>query len=97
MVLDDRVATISNSNSSISDIKIAYGFNGDAYIIVECEPTGYMIYHPASGTFAETSPSSQSPYFGLQGDDLYYCGPTRYYKFIENEFIHTSARLCTGR
>ncbi len=88
-VLDDKIAMISDEKNILSDIKIVYGFNGDTYVAVECEPTGYMIYHPASGTFVETSQKSISPYFGLSGDELYYCGPTRYFQFVNNEFVHT--------
>lgn len=63
---------------SISQIKSAQDFAGNRYTIIECEPTGYYIYHNDSGTFVEYSPESLSPYLGKTGS-FYYSGPMGYY------------------
>ena len=64
-------------------------FSGEEYYVVECAPAGYLIYHPASGIFVETSPSAPSPYRGLSGEHLYYGGPTEYYIEIDGTYYHT--------
>lgn len=73
---------------SVSNIKIAYDFSGNKYTVVECTPTGYFIFHNASGVFVESSPSAPSPYCGVT-NNLYYGGPTAYYEKVGSQYIHT--------
>lgn len=63
-------------------------FDGNAYTLVECVPTGYLIYHDESGNFVESALTAPSPYEGYSGT-LYYGGPTCYYAVVENRLIHT--------
>lgn len=63
-------------------------FSGNAYTLVECNPTGYLIYHDSSGVFAEASLSSPSPYASFSGP-IYYNGPTNYYALVSGELVHT--------
>ena len=88
-VMQDTIKEISDSSIRMSGVKTVYGFDGEEYISVECQPSGYMIYHPASGKFVETSPSAPSPYQGLTGDNLYYGGPTEYYQLRDGKYQHT--------
>ena len=88
-VFRDKAAEISDSAVKISQIKTVRDFNGEPYTVIECAPAGYMIYHPASGKFVETSPSAPSPYRGLVGDHLYYGGPTEYYQLEDGVYFHT--------
>lgn len=63
-------------------------FSGNEYTLVECSPTGYLIYHDSSGVFAEASLTSPSPYDSFSGP-IYYNGPTNYYALVSGEFVHT--------
>lgn len=67
---------------SIEKIK---DFEGNEYTLVECTPTGYMIYHNESGNFVEYSPVTNSPYYEENGERKY-AGPNAYY--IENKYGH---------
>lgn len=69
-------------NLQIESTAVINDFAGNTYTLVECAPTGYMIYHNESGIFVEYSPVSHSPYFGAEGA-FYYAGPNEYY--IQNE------------
>ena len=55
-----------------------HDFAGNEYTLVECAPSGYIIYHNESGTFVEGSVVAQSPYLGISGEK-YYGGPNEYY------------------
>ena len=46
----------------IERISPIYDFAGNEYTLVECAPTGYMIYHDESGNFVESSAVATSPY-----------------------------------
>ena len=63
-------------------------FAGNQYTVIECEPTGYMIFHNASCHFVEFSTSSPSPYL-YYSDNLFYGGPTEYYYFDGEQYLHT--------
>ena len=63
-------------------------FSGNAYTLVECEPSGYLIYHNDSGVFAESSLYSPSPYKSFSGP-IYYNGPTNYYSLVSGDLVHT--------
>ena len=53
-------------------------FEGNEYTLVECAPTGYMIYHNESGVFVEYSPVTNSAYYNTTGERKY-VGPNAYY------------------
>lgn len=63
----------------IDRITPLYDFTGNEYTLVECAPTGYMIYHNESGNFVESSAIAVSPYKGCLGE-IYYGGPNEYYE-----------------
>lgn len=69
----------TDQDLTISCIKTATDFAGNPYTIVECNPTGYLVFCETSGVFVEYSPTAPSPYLNQNGE-LYYCGPTFYYK-----------------
>lgn len=68
--------------------KQLYDFSGNSYTLVECVPTGYLIYSDSAGELVEYSASSPSPYLNIQGD-LRYLGPAQYYSLSENILTHT--------
>lgn len=76
------------SERSIANTKVVYDFAGNEYTVVECTPTGYIIFNNASATVLESAENSQSPYLGVSGD-LYYAGPTHYYSYNNNQYTHT--------
>lgn len=84
----DVVATAFSEDISAIKTKSMRDFAGNTYTLVECQPSGYMIYHNASGQFVETSATSPSPYLKYT-DNLYYGGPTHYYVLIDGEYVHT--------
>lgn len=67
-----------NADIRISTVKSAMDLAGNEYYIVECLPTGYMIFNADTGVFTEYSPSAPSPYHSYS-ENLFYCGPTFYY------------------
>lgn len=90
-VFENKIETIQHPDQelTIRNIKNVQDFSGHKYIVVECSPSGYMIYSPDSGVFVEVSPSAPSPYEGIFGKNLYYAGPTAYYELINNVYVHT--------
>ncbi len=62
----------------ISQISTIHDFSGNQYTLVECVPSGYMIYHDESGVFVESSAIAMSPYGDVQGEKIY-GGPNEYY------------------
>lgn len=90
LILSTLIKKVTTDFSqAVSATKLVYGFNGDIYWVVESEPTGYVIYHPSSGTFVETSKTSLSPYYGITGCELFYGGPTYYYQKVGGVLKHT--------
>jgi len=90
-IFNDKIAAINNSshNIQISSVKQIQDFSGEIYYAVECVPSGYMIYHPASAVVVESSPSAPSPYSHVSGSNLYYGGPTEYYIKVGDIYEHT--------
>lgn len=74
----------------IETMRTVEGFDGEEYLVVECAPAGYMIYHEKTGNFLEYSIKSKSPYNGQDGD-LIYMGPNEYYvkNDLGDNYIHT--------
>ena len=70
----DNVAELT-----VSTIKDASDLAGNEYKIVECSPSGYLIFNEATGVFTEYSSSAPSPYLECNNQNLVYCGPTFYY------------------
>lgn len=68
----------------ISEIKKVYDMAGNLYILAECSPSGYMIYHNQSGIFVESAVRAQSPYIGIY-NGLYYLGPGLYFVCDESK------------
>ncbi len=84
-VFEYHLSTMEDSeNLNIAKIKSATDFIGNEYTIVECEPTGYMIYDNSNGIFTEYSSSAESPYLGIAGT-IYYCGPANYFSLNSTE------------
>ena len=87
---------IQSVSTKISNIKVASDFIGKEYIIAECEPNGYLIYHIDSGVIVESSLHSPSPYNGAS-NNLFYAGPTQYfYKNQNGTYIHTITNSAYG-
>lgn len=91
-VLEDQLnEMVANSNElrgtnrklQISQIMKISDFDGNTYTLVECAPSGYMIYHDASGIFVESSPVVNSPFYGNSGT-YKYVGPNEYYIIDSN-------------
>ena len=91
-VLDRYVSGMSSeyhTNVKRQKTKNLQDFAGNEYTLIECNPTGYMIWCNDSATMVEYAASSPSPYKEYD-NNLYYCGPTNFYvKISENEFLHT--------
>lgn len=90
-IVSAEAQSISNAfDENITPVrsKELLDFAGNRYTLIECEPSGYMIYHDASGQFVETSSSSPSPY-NLYSENLYYGGPTQYYVLENGIYQHT--------
>lgn len=92
MLEQEKVTSLSKSSQrlTISRIKELRDFDGNQFVLVELEPTGYMIYHVASGIFVEHAVSAPSPYTGYE-QELYYAGPNEYYYFnpTNHKYEHT--------
>lgn len=84
-VFETKISTFGSNVEIAREIQVT-DFAGNIYTVIECEPIGYAIFHNQSGLFVEYSPSSPSPYLGLEGT-LYYGGPTEYYT-ADKEYIH---------
>ncbi len=93
-VLSDKIAALTEtlisaeqSTSKISSIRTLRDFAGNLYTLIECKPTGYYIFHNASGRFVEWAPESNSPYLGISGE-IYYAGPTWYFQRNGTDYTH---------
>ena len=76
----DELKTIDNVNSlTVANIKTAHDLAGHEYKVIECAPSGYMIFNEETGVFTEYSSSAPSPYLECTDSNLIYCGPTFYY------------------
>ncbi len=53
------------SERTISSIKKITDFSGNPYLVIECSPTGYLIYNEDAGVIMEESESSPSPYLDI--------------------------------
>ena len=87
----DKVQSMQKEETplTIKRIITVRDFSNHKYTVIECAPTGYIIYHPDSGIFVESSPSAISPYINLAEDNLYYGGPTEYYIEKNGIYYHT--------
>ena len=65
------------SERTISSIKKITDFSGNPYLVIECSPTGYLIYNEDAGVIMEESERSPSPYLDISHG--LYGGPTQYY------------------
>ena len=92
MVLKQFVAGLEESRT-IRTYKTITDFEDNNYIVVECDPIGYVIYQPSSKEVVEYSEYSQSPYYNYSGD-LKYCGPTEYYynNDSKGEYVNTISK-----
>lgn len=77
-----------NASSSIKCTKKLKDFAGNEYTLIECSPTGYLIYCDDASTLSEYSASSPSPYLGYN-KNLYYGGAGQFYAQKVNGFVHT--------
>lgn len=92
-LIADKVQSIETKEKlKISAYKSMQDFNGNPYVLIECEPVGYLIYHPESAQFVEYAADSPSPFLGIEGD-LLYGGPTQYYyKKADGSYQNTLER-----
>lgn len=77
-----------DSNCSINKIKTINDFDGNEYTLIECEPTGYIIFDDISNQYIEFSAISTSPYLN---NDLnnYYAGPKHFYHKSGDKYRNT--------
>lgn len=89
-VVLERVVDSWNSDREIATIKEISDFAGNTYTLVECLPTGYVIYNNEAALVLERAENSPSPYLDKSGD-LYYAGPTQYYYYndAEGTYVHS--------
>ncbi|MBO4838304.1 MAG: hypothetical protein J5493_02915 [Lachnospiraceae bacterium] len=75
----NEIALMRNDSRipSCETVKSVTDYAGNAYYVIECYPSGYLIYHAESGQFVELSLSAPSPYLGFE-NDLVYGGPGCY-------------------
>lgn len=76
-----------NSTVTISSIAKAKDFAGNAYLIVEGNPEGYLIYNVNTGRTCEKSPFGKSPFYGKK-QNLFYAGITYYYQKRGNKYYN---------
>ncbi len=76
---------------SVQNIRYISDFDDNEYVVIECVPTGYFVLHPETGVITEYSIGAISPYANcsVSDGDLYYAGPTYYYKYDTGEYEHT--------
>ena len=70
-------------DKKINNIKTIKGFDDSLYVVVECLPTGYLIYEKQFNILLECGPYSKSSYLDYD-TNLYYGGPTNYFKSEKN-------------
>lgn len=77
-------------NLQIAQVSTIYDFSGNEYTLIECSPSGYMIYHNESGIFVEASAVAESPYSGYMTEKIY-GGPNEYYvkSTVDDEVFYT--------
>ncbi len=71
------------SDKSIKCTKILKDFNGEHFLLVECDPTGYLIFDQDTALLLEYAGEAPSPYQGID-DGLIYAGPTYYYQMSKS-------------
>ena len=75
--LIDETNQLFDSNLIIKNIKILKDFNDNTYLLIECNPTGYLIYDYDINEVLECSATVPSPYTNYS-TNLFYSGPQFY-------------------
>ena len=89
-VFFSELVSQTNPNLSIAEIRSLKDFSGNEYVLIECNPTGYLIYHRDSATYSEYSESAPSPFVDVASDeDIRYVGPTEYYVRMNGVYQNT--------
>lgn len=80
-------------NIQIERISTIYDFAGNEYTLVECNPSGYIIYHNESGVFVEASAVAETPFAECEGEK-YYGGPNEYYvkKNVDGDTVYSHTK-----
>lgn len=87
--LVDGTNQLFNSNLTIKNIKTLKDFNNDTYLLIECNPTGYIIYDYDLNEVLECSATAPSPYINYS-TNLFYSGPQFYFNKMQNgNYVHT--------
>lgn len=87
--LIDETNQLFDSNLTIKNIKTLKDFNDNTYLLIECNPTGYLIYDYDINEVLECSATAPSPYTNYS-TNLFYSGPQFYYnKKYNGNFVHT--------
>lgn len=92
----NKLLNLSGENAidvQIAKITTIHDFSGNKYTLIECNPSGYMIYHNESGIFVEASVVAKSPYFGCV-EEKFYGGPNEYYvkSVVDGEIIYNDLK-----
>lgn len=77
-----------NTSCVLSSTKVIEDFAGNQYILVECDPSGYMIFSEDAGILVEYSGVNPSPYSNCE-NELYYGGPGFFMKKQGDKLVHT--------
>lgn len=94
----------NNTNESISvtvsEVSIMHDFAGNEYTLIECMPTGYLIYHGESGIFVEAlienKDSNILNYTSGKSDEIYEPDISVYGKYlvVDNYSFFTNMYWC---
>ena len=78
--IEAKILSLGES-MTVANVRHVSDFAGNDYAVVECEPLGYFILHPASGVIVEYNLCSKSPYTieAASKGISFYGGPTNYY------------------
>ncbi|MDR3185752.1 MAG: hypothetical protein LBU04_02930 [Christensenellaceae bacterium] len=66
------------SDKTVINVKVLNDFDANSFLLLECYPTGYIIYDNTLTTALELNAEGDSPYIN-QFANLIYGGPTQYY------------------
>lgn len=100
-----NLTNMANNPRTVVALKELHDYADNLYYVLELDPAGYIIFDASYGIILEYSPSSPSPYHGLE-EDLFYLGATYYYSkqneselkdlisgeviIVDDSFIHTA-------
>ena len=74
---------------SYVDVRYLKGLDGqEDYILTEREGQGYAIFEKEDMNLIEFSVNDKSPYFDVEQSQIYYAGPSNYFRYENNDFYN---------